>query len=427
MARRRRAGLLALVLVVVAAGRASAQVFVAGAAAAGMGDAYGAIARGARAPLWNPANLGLPKNPGFSLFLPEATVEYGSAPIPLSEIKDYGGKVIPDSVKLDWLNRIGPEGSFTGRVTGQIAPVGISVSHFALTTAVQAYQLADLPQDAAELILFGSGGPSGGNLAFTNGGFAGYAVSAVMGSAGLPLPWHFLGGKTAVGLTAKYVMGNGDVAAKDGQAVLRDNPFADTVRFPVILLYDKNSIIQKTGFGLDLGFAMSANKLALGLTVYDLVNTLKFDPTKGRATTGEAFVNEDSAFSSFEDVPLDSASAQVKQAAQTIADQARFKPTARVSAAYTLSAQLLIAGDLLYNFGDARSLRIGSKASGGAGVEFRPLHFLPLRGGLRANDDGVGWTLGAGLESSAAQINGAYGMRNGRQTIALGVSFGGGR
>ncbi len=35
--------------------------------ALGMGLAYTAVARGAHAPDWNPANLGLPNSPSFSL------------------------------------------------------------------------------------------------------------------------------------------------------------------------------------------------------------------------------------------------------------------------------------------------------------------------------------------------------------------------
>ena len=35
----------------------------------GMANAYTALARGVHAPLWNPANLGLPDNPGFSMNL----------------------------------------------------------------------------------------------------------------------------------------------------------------------------------------------------------------------------------------------------------------------------------------------------------------------------------------------------------------------
>src|SRR6478736_531060 len=116
-----------LLLIAFAATPAAAQVAGPNARAAGMGFAYGAVARGFAAGFWNPANLGQPGNPGFSLGLPNIAVDYGSDPIPFSEFKDHEGEFIDDDVKSHWLDLIGPNGSLVIHGRGDIGEVGLSI------------------------------------------------------------------------------------------------------------------------------------------------------------------------------------------------------------------------------------------------------------------------------------------------------------
>src|SRR5512146_1659082 len=102
---------LLAVLVMAAPAVLGAQVVPAGARAAGLGDNYGVLARGFGAGYWNPANLGQRGNPAFSLELPGVGVSASADPIKLSDIKKYGGDTLPNSVKQQWLNQIGPNGS----------------------------------------------------------------------------------------------------------------------------------------------------------------------------------------------------------------------------------------------------------------------------------------------------------------------------
>ncbi|MGH7702612.1 MAG: hypothetical protein ACREMO_05935, partial [Gemmatimonadales bacterium] len=412
-ARRKTLAALALLGVAITV-PVSGQVFSGSVRAAGLGGNYGAVARGYSAAFWNPANLGLPGNPGFSLYLPGVQVDCGTSPIPLREIKRYGGRVIPSSVKGQWLDDIGAGGSFEGRVGAEVAPLGFSLSRIALTTATQAFVTADLPHDAAEVLLFGNAGRSGtgNNLGFTNGRFRGYAVSSAAVSLGVPLPiafTHGAGERFAVGVSAKYVVGHGLVDAKDGTGVFSANPIADTIRFPAIALYDKNSAFQSSGVGFDLGLAWTAGKISLGATVYDLVNSFKFDPAQGRATTGEALISEDSTTSSFDDVALTDASPSTRQSARDLGAVARFKPTTRFSLAWAFARALIVSGDLLVHSGSDRALRAGAKTSGGVGIEFRPIHFLPIRGGVERDSDGTTYSVGGGLELGFLNLNGAYG------------------
>src|SRR6478752_3743677 len=124
---------LVLIAATLVATPAVAQVAGPTARAAGMGFAYGAVARGFAAGFWNPANLGQPGNPGFSLGLPNIAVDYGSDPIPFSEFKKYEGEFIDDDVKSHWLDLIGPSGNLVIHGRADIGEVGLSVGPVALT------------------------------------------------------------------------------------------------------------------------------------------------------------------------------------------------------------------------------------------------------------------------------------------------------
>src|SRR5512143_2783465 len=72
----------------------------------GFADSYTAAARGYNAIALNPANLALPGNPDASLAFFPARALTGLGPVTLSELADYGGKLLPDNVRSDWLTRI---------------------------------------------------------------------------------------------------------------------------------------------------------------------------------------------------------------------------------------------------------------------------------------------------------------------------------
>ena len=409
--------------------RAGAQVFSTSARAAGLAESYGAVARGATAGQLNPANLGLPGNATFSVYLPAGQLNYGTDPIPLSEFKDYEGQFISDSVKSAWLNQIGPNGTLTGTVSTDVAALGVSYKWFALTTAVQATSRASLPYDAVEVLLYGNAGQSGTGppLSFTDGNARAYAVSDLALSFGFPIiraksPED---GTLALGVTGKYVLGQGLADAHDGSAVLSTNPVADTVRFPVVALYDSTSLIQASGFGMDLGAAWNSGALTVGLTVYDVFNTLKFNPTMGQASSGYAVVNENGSTADVDPVDIAAASPQIQQLAESLAIVARFKPTLRLAAAYQLSSRLLLAGDALWHTGSDQSLYAGAKEGAGAGAEFMIFRFWPVRGGMRYDNIGFTWSVGTGLRFGAFAFDVAYGMGpSATSWLGLGLGIG---
>jgi hypothetical protein len=413
---------LLLLSALLAATPAAAQMVTPNARAAGMGFAYGAVARGFSAGFYNPANLGQSGNPGFTLGLPMITVDYGSEPIPFQEFKDHEGEFIDDETKSDWLDRIGPDGALTIRGTADIGEIGVSIGPIAVTVGTVGSTRADLPHDAVELLLFGNAGEDGSGtdtLEFTDGTMSSWAASRVGLSIGLPI-----GHRLSIGVTGKYLAGHGLAAGRDGTAQL--TPDSGYVRFPVIVLVDEDNPVQSDGFGVDVGMGWRSmdDRLRLGVVAYDVYNNFKWDATKGRATTGDAFVSVDSSSSDFDDVDLADATDSVRAAAERLANDAIFAPAYRLSGAYRVSGMLLVSADALFRTGNDFALgkKFGNEFAFGA--EVRILPFLPLRGGIRTQGPRTGFNGGVGLDLGPIQIDGAVGKRtDGGWAYGVGLSL----
>jgi hypothetical protein len=238
-------------------------------------------------------------------------------------------------------------------------------------------------------------------------------------SIGLPIA-----SRLSIGVTGKYIAGHGIAAGRDGTAQL--TPDSGYVRFPVIVLVDEDNPMQSDGFGFDLGAAWRSmdDRLRLGFVAYDIYNNFEWDPTKGTATTGDAFVSVDSSSSDFDDVDLADATDSVRAAAERLARDAIFAPTYRFSGAYRVSSMLLIAGDALIRTGNDFALgkSFGNEFSFGA--EVRVLPFLPLRGGIRSQGPRTGFNAGVGLDLGPLQIDGAVGKRtDGGWAYGVGLSL----
>ena len=77
-----------------------AQLPSASAPALGMADNYSAIAKGFNAVAWNPALLGMPDNPRFSLGLLPIRGAAGIGPITLGDVASYESRFLDDAIKI---------------------------------------------------------------------------------------------------------------------------------------------------------------------------------------------------------------------------------------------------------------------------------------------------------------------------------------
>ena len=101
---------------------ALAQQLNTSAAAAGLGGNFIARARGYEAVAWNPANLGLPGNPGFSLTLLPVAASFTLDPITLGDIKNAESykvpNVVPRATRQAWLDKVTAAGGEKGTPSG---------------------------------------------------------------------------------------------------------------------------------------------------------------------------------------------------------------------------------------------------------------------------------------------------------------------
>src|SRR4029079_15771232 len=104
------------------------------AAAAGLGGNFSARARGYDAVAWNPANLGLPGNPRFSITILPVTASFTLDPITLADLKsvqdDKAPATVPRAPRQAWLDKVTAAGGETGTPSGG-ANVAFSAGPFA--------------------------------------------------------------------------------------------------------------------------------------------------------------------------------------------------------------------------------------------------------------------------------------------------------
>jgi hypothetical protein len=134
------------------------------AAAAGVGGNFVARARGYDAVAWNPANLGLPGNPGFSITILPLTASFTLDPITLADIKSVQNQkapnVVPRATRQAWLDKVTSAGGETGTPSGGMN-VALSAGPFALQVGMTAFGAVKLNPDAVQAILFGNVAPDG--------------------------------------------------------------------------------------------------------------------------------------------------------------------------------------------------------------------------------------------------------------------------
>ncbi|HID93678.1 MAG TPA: hypothetical protein EYP60_06240 [bacterium (Candidatus Stahlbacteria)] len=131
-----------------------------------LSNAYTSIAFGFDAPLYNPANLGSPKNPKFSLRVLNGWVTpigilsiyptYNSS-FSLSEFDSYfySGRYLDDATKQNILNSI-PNKGFSMGLDAGIGILELSFKSFALSLRAFSGTKNRIPKDVFDLILFGN-------------------------------------------------------------------------------------------------------------------------------------------------------------------------------------------------------------------------------------------------------------------------------
>ena len=410
--------LTAIVILAFGATTAAAQLPSASAPAFGMSGSYTAMARGYDAVAWNPALLGLDNNPRFSLN--SASIGGFSAlkPIDLSTVKPYEGRDLPADVRQQWLAKVTSQGGETGRAEGGATLLGVSFGRVAYQIASSGYAEANLSPDAFELLMFGNAGLTGQphDLSFAGSRVDGAAFTTGAASIGLPTQMEILGGRLALGVTGKYVIGNAMARGLDDGSAIPATGTA-TLRFPVIYADPSERLDHGHGIGADIGAAWSAPGLTLSATIQNVMNTFRWDTTGMYVKMVSASFDGTTSSADVIDVPYDSASAALR----TDIRKAHFARVFSAGAAMELSRMLTVTANLR-EAGDG--MVTGARNAIGLGAELRALSFLPLRGGLARVDGGWQASAGVGIHLFAFDLAVSGATRRLESGSANGVMFG---
>lgn len=408
------------------AASAGAQLPSASPAALGMGDNYTALARGFGAVAWNPANLGLPGNPRFSLALLGVRGSSDLGPVSTADVARYQGVALPDEVRTNWMQRIQDEGGEQGQVGGGITYLGASYGRFAMQLSSAVSGDANLSPDAMELLLYGNAGRTGAVRAMRLDGA--HVTGALTTTAALSWarPLDLVLGRLSIGATAKYITGNALVHGQDGGSYLSANASEINVRFPLIMSDTggaASSANHGHGIGLDVGGAWQGGPLTAGLVLQNIVNTFRWDASGFFYKPINGYYSADTSYSqSGAALPLDSAPASMRDwlGAQ------RFKPALSAGVAFQATRALVLTADLRHELGDG--MRVGDRTHTGFGAELRAIPFVPLRVGVSTVTGG--WALAGGTGIEVGPVNLTLSgqdrhTRNGRApAVALGVTIG---
>ncbi len=435
-ATRVRAALTALVLSAAPA-VAAAQIANPVPQAVGMGGNYVALAHGFGAVAWNPAGLGMPDTPRFSLsFLPLGATA-GLDPITPSHFARYDGQVIPDETKREWLALIQAEGGESGNMAGDLTYLAFSIGPVGIQASSSVRGRVNVAPDVAEVILFGNAGLTGqpGAYDLEGSSFDVAGTSSVAASFALPLSLplgplpdqHF-----AVGATLTYTVGNFLMLGRESSSTLTSDPLEVSVRFPMVHTelpdsagdFDRGRALDNgRGIGLDVGAAWRGGMFSAGVVVRNLVNTFEWDVSKLRYRSGEAMWNADTAFTSFDELPVEEAPAAL---IERIRDLYEFSPTMAAGAAARILPFLTLTGELRHAIKD--NLAVGAQNHAGVGAELTILPFLPIRAGVAAISGGYQLAGGLGLQLGPAQLAASAAYRDaqlGADAVgAVGLTFG---
>jgi hypothetical protein len=239
----------------------------------------------------------------------------------------------------------------------------------------------------------------------------GCAVTTLGVSVGIPLrmgPGEGRSQSLALGATLKYSLGNALLLGQDAGSSLLSDPLEIEVSFPVLHSDpDQGPLNQGSGMGLDLGAAWASGPWSAGAVVRNLFHTFQWKLASMLYRPGEALLNEDDSDSDFEERPGDQAPAALRD---RLADLT-FKPEIVLGAAYQAGPALTFSAEAGHRLGEG--LDTGAVTHLGVGLEYRPVRFLPVWGGVAAITDGYQLGGGVGLFLGPVHLSFAGSLQGG--------------
>jgi hypothetical protein len=404
--------------------------------AVGMGRSMTASARGYEAVVWNPALLGAPGRPKFSINILQAGVTSRSNVLSPNELWNY---YTSDSLSLEDKNaildkvRATDDSAFGVGALGDVMAIGVTVGSFGVTLSGTAADVdAAVSDDAIELALLGNTGRRAPGERYDAAGTRGSGVSAatlaVAWGQGFQLPV----GHLALGVTAKLRRGVFAARAGDLGSYVQNAPSFDARAGVHAVYFDLDSTLNNgTGFGLDLGAAYDfASGVRIAAAMENLVSSMSWKDENLRYIREEYLLQQsedgltyrDSTISDI-DGPYDSTDATQKALRDSLLGADAFATKLRLGAQLS-AGPVLLAGDAVFELTDGIVPGASSRASVGAEL---PISVMALRGGLATDfDGGIGFSLGLGFKLGPVRVDfgGAVTPGGDRKgfTVATGIS-----
>ena len=396
--------LVAVPLIAFAASTASAQQLTVSAAATGLGENYTAAARGFNAPAWNPAGLGMPGTPGFSVGWGGRT-GLGMAPMSFSDVFTFDA--VPDDVRSSWLATIRARGEMRVHGEADVTYIAFSAGRFAFQVASQVHGVGELSPEAAEVILFGDEGETGATREMTFDGthFLTTMVTTTAASYAHPLAIR-IGRQPeqrfAVGGTLRYIAGHGMAMGRDRSSRVTVEPFEATFDFPVVTSHQRLEDVggAGSGVGIDLGASWQGGPYVIGASVRNVANSFKWNVDDFYWRAGRATYGADSSYQDFDSTrTMADAPADVRAGVTNL----HYAPVVALGGLWTVSQRTRVVADLRKRMADG-GMYVGESWHVGAGVERRVAPVLPLRLGGSVAGGALRLTAGVGLEIGPANF-----------------------
>lgn len=397
--------------------------------ALGMLQSQTAAARGYEAIVWNPALLGMPGRPGFSLSLPQGALAAWSNAFSAGDILKYEGDTLTTADKDTILAKIPLDRRVAIGGTADVMAVALTIGNFGLSVSGAGDVRAEVSRDFAELLLFGNitrRAPSSPPYDADSSAAAGWGGATVALAYGLPL--HVPTGQLAVGATIKLTQGIAVAGLQDLGSFLRTNPFEAEGRVHALYVNPDSGIGNGFGVGADLGIAYELiSGLRLGLAIENVFSIMSWNEDallyqrREYRLFQDGDTYTDSVISEIDETPYDASDPLQLALRDSVLGRATFPTRVRAGAQLALGP-VLLAGDAMVQL--KRGLVAGETARLGVAAEL-PLKVVAVRGGLASDFSGLSVGGGLGLQGGPVRFDIGASLTPGgdRQGLLLGVGL----
>jgi hypothetical protein len=404
---------------------AGAQTVVPSARGYALANAYIGRARGYEGPFWNPANLGLPGRPPWSVGLAGINAYVNNNSLTFLQIFDLLGNFLDDEEKSKLLAEVredDPNRMFEASFDVGAGVSGASIGRFAFGVGSGGAGGAQLSADAIELLLFGNDGEAGTGKDFTleesdarawslTAGFVSYAQPFTISA----LDRHNM--NFSVGASIKYGVAHAFARFLDKGSRLTAIPLTSSVDAELLSANDGTA---GQFWSFDLGVAMDwDDRLVAGISVHNLLSNISWNEEEFEL---RLYVLESDLVTTVTTdtmLAFDELSAEDRERIAEFLDKADIPARLRLGAAYEVSPKFSLSADYKELIGGTLRARWDRALS--VGGEFTFLSWLPLRLGLATDFDQFAYTTGFGIYLAVLHTDiavGRWGVAGGDGLVA---------